>query len=64
MRRTFSWSEPPTSGRWSREEFDKWCHEMRERRGYSAWAIAQRLGVSESRVLSAIDRVRAGRYDG
>ena len=64
MRRTFSWSEPPTSGRWSREEFDKWCHEMRERRGYSAWAIAQRLGVSENRVLRACERVDEHRYDG
>lgn len=63
MRRTFSWSEPP-SGRWTREEWDRWCHEMRERCGYSAWAIAQRLGVSENSVLRAIERVIAGRYDG
>lgn len=64
MRRTLSWSAPPTSGRWTREEWDRWCHEMRERRGYSVWAIAQRLGVSENRVLRAIERVDAHRYDG
>ena len=63
MRRSYSWNEPP-SGRWTREEFDRWCHEMRERRGYSVWAIAQRLGVSENKVLRACERVDEHRYDG
>jgi transposase-like protein len=49
--------------RGTREQQDKWCAEMRSR-GYSVWAIAQRLGVSENRVLRAVERVRAGRYDG
>lgn len=54
-------SRPPLKG--TREQQDRWCAEMRER-NYSAWAIAQRLGVSENSVLRAIERVRAGRYDG
>ena len=54
-------SRPPMRG--TREQQDKWCAEMRER-NYSVWAIAQRLGVSENRVLRALERVRAGRYDG
>ena len=33
-------------------------------RGYSVFAIACKLGVSENRVLRAVERVRAGRYDG
>lgn len=59
------WSRPPV-GRVSREEFDRWCWEMHHEKGhnYSVWLIAQRLGVSESRVLRAIERVSAGRYDG
>ena len=55
------WCRPPIRG--TREQQDKWCAEMRER-NYSVWAIAQRLGVSENRVLRALERVRAGRYDG
>ena len=55
------WCRPPMRG--TREQQDKWCAEMRER-NYSVWAIAQRLGVSENSVLRAIERVRAGRYDG
>lgn len=54
-------SRPPLRG--TREQQDRWCAEMRSR-GYSVWLVAQRLGVSENRVLSAIKRVRAGRYDG
>lgn len=46
-----------------RDEFERTCAEMRSR-GYSVWLIAQRLGVSENKVLRAIERVRAGRYDG
>ena len=56
-----SFSRPPVKG--TREQQDRWCAEMRGR-NYSVWAIAQRLGVSENRVLRAIERVRAGRYDG
>lgn len=56
-----SFSRPPVRG--TREQQDRWCAEMRER-NYSVWAIAQRLGVSENKVLRAIERVRAGRYDG
>ena len=55
------WCRPPIRG--TREQQDKWCAEMRER-NYSVWAIAQRLGVSENRVLRALERVRAERYDG
>lgn len=55
------WCRPPVKG--TREQQDRWCAEMRSR-GYSVWAIAQRLGVSENSVLRAIERVRAGRYDG
>lgn len=55
------WCRPPIRG--TREQQDRWCAEMRER-NYSVWAIAQRLGVSENRVLRALERVRAGRYDG
>ncbi len=55
------WCRPPVRG--TREEQDRWCHEMRSRH-YSVWAIAQRLGVSENRVLRACERVDAGRYDG
>ena len=54
-------SRPPMRG--TREQQDRWCAEMRSR-GYSTWLIAQRLGVSENRVLCAIKRVRAGRHDG
>lgn len=54
-------SRPPLKG--TREQQDRWCAEMRSR-GYSVWLIAQRLGVSESKVLLAIERVRLGRYDG
>lgn len=32
--------------------------------GYSLRYIARSLGVGESRVLRAIERVSAGRYDG
>lgn len=56
-----SFSRPPIRG--TREQQDRWCAEMRER-NYSVWAIAQRLGVSENKVLRAIERVRSGRYDG
>lgn len=63
MRRTFSWSEPPTSGRWTREEFDRWCWEM-HRRNYAIKEMAKQLGVSENRVINAIERVDAHRYDG
>ena len=55
------WCRPPMRG--TREQQDKWCAEMRSR-GYSVWAIAQRLGVSETRGRRAVERVRAGRYDG
>lgn len=55
------WCRPPLRG--TREQQDRWCAEMRER-NYSVWAIAQRLGVSENRVLRALERVRAERYDG
>ena len=54
------WCRPPVKG--TREQQDRWFAEMRSR-GYSVWAIAQRLGVSENSVLRAIERVRAGRYD-
>lgn len=66
MRRTYSWNEPPTSGRWTREEFDRWCWEMHHKKGhnYSTWLIAQRLGVSENRITNAIERVDENRYDG
>ena len=56
-----SFSRPPLRG--TREQQDRWCAEMR-RMGYSVWLIAQRLGVSETKALRAIDRVRAGHYDG
>lgn len=36
----------------------------KEGHNYSAWLIAQRLGVSENRVLRAIERVDRHRYDG
>lgn len=55
------WSHPPIRG--TREEFDRWCAEM-EARHYSVWLIAQKLGVSENKVLRAIERVKCGRYDG
>lgn len=55
------WCRPPMHG--TREQQDKWCAEMRSR-GYSVFAIACKLGVSENRVLRAVERVRAGRYDG
>lgn len=42
------------------EEFEAWCGELR-RRGYSVWAMAQRAGVSENRVLRASERWEAGR---
>lgn len=54
-------SRPPVRG--GQRDQDLWCAEMRSR-GYSVWLIAQRLGVSENKVLRAIERVRAGRYDG
>lgn len=56
-----SFARPPVKG--TREQQARWCAEMRSR-GYSVWLIAQRLGVSEGRVLRAIERVRAGRNDG
>lgn len=55
------WCRPPMRG--TREQQDKWCAEMRSR-GYSVFAIACKLGVSENRVLRSVERVRAGRYDG
>lgn len=54
-------SRPPLKG--TREQQDRWCAEMRSR-GYSVWLIAQRLGVSENRVLRACERVDEHRYDG
>lgn len=55
------WSRPPIRG--TREEFDRWCAEM-DSRGYAVFSIACKLGVSENKVLRAIERVKAGRYDG
>ena len=52
MRNDYSWNNPPT-GRCSREQWDRWCHEMR-RRNYKVWTIAQKLGVSENRVLRGV----------
>ena len=62
MRTDYSWNRPP-AGRCSREQWDRWCHEMR-RRNYKVWTIARRLGVSENRVLRACERVDEHRYDG
>lgn len=62
MRTDYSWNKPPT-GRCSREQWDRWCHEMR-RRNYKVWTIAQKLGVSENQVLRACERVDEHRYDG
>lgn len=56
------WSRPPV-GRVSREEWDRWCWEMR-RRNYDLDAIAKQLGVSKTRVINAIERVDGHRYDG
>lgn len=56
------WSRPPV-GRVSREEWDRWCWEMR-RRNYAIKEIAKQLGVSKERVINAIKRVEGHRYDG
>lgn len=52
------WTKPPscTSG----VEFDRWAREMM-RRGYSAWQVASRAGVSETRVTQAYHREEARR---
>lgn len=56
------WERPPV-GMERTERWDRWCHEMR-RDGHGVWAIAQRLGVSENKVLRACERVKSGRWDG
>ena len=52
------WTKPPsyTGG----VEFERWAHEML-RRGFSAWQVASKAGVSESRVTQAYHREEARR---
>ena len=45
---------PARSGR----SFEGWCWEM-DRRGFTAWEMAQTAGVTETRVTQALSRARA-----
>lgn len=60
------WASPPR--RLDGPAFELWADTML-RRGFTAWEIACRIGVSETRVTSAVNRYRAalelyGRGDG
>lgn len=60
------WKSPPR--RIDGPAFGLWADTML-RRGFTAWEIACRIGVSETRVTSAVNRYRAalelyGRGDG
>ena len=54
------WTKPPacTTG----EPFERWAHEMMAR-GHSAWQIASKAGVTETRVTQAYHREEARRAE-
>ena len=52
------WSRPPA--RTDGAEFERWAHEMM-RRGFTAWKVASKAGVSETHVTQAWHREEARR---